>query len=125
MGVVIMSEEMGKRLKYLRDKCGYKQNFIAEKIGVKNNTLSGYESGYRTPDPETLSKLADIYNVSTDYLINGTEQNNMYNVPNDFNVMALREITKKYDVDLTNEEDKERLEKIISAFWKRKHHTHD
>mgnify|MGYP005750450845 CR=1 FL=1 len=68
-----MSEIMGKRLKYLREKSGFAQKFVAEKIGVKNNTLSGYESGRREPDSETLRKLADFYEVTTDYLHGRTD----------------------------------------------------
>lgn len=63
-----MGEIMGKRLRLLREKSGLSQKFVAEKIGVKNNTLSGYESGNREPDSEILTKLADFYEVSTDYL---------------------------------------------------------
>ncbi|MFX3617940.1 MAG: helix-turn-helix domain-containing protein [Sporolactobacillus sp.] len=63
---------MARRLKSLRESKGYKQNFIADKIGIKNNTLSGYESGARKPDPETLSRLADMYEVSVDYLLGRT-----------------------------------------------------
>jgi len=63
-----MGEIMGKRLRLLREKSGLSQKFVAEQIGVKNNTLSGYESGNREPDSETLTKLADYYEVSTDYL---------------------------------------------------------
>jgi HTH-type transcriptional regulator, competence development regulator len=64
-----MSELLGKRLKYIREKKGYAQKFVAEKIGIKNNTLSGYESGRREPDSDTLRKLAQFYEVTTDYLI--------------------------------------------------------
>lgn len=85
-----MGEIMGKRLRLLREKSGLSQKFVAEQIGVKNNTLSGYESGNREPDSETLTKLADYYEVSTDYLhgrsdnIKGlTAQNNNYHSLNE------------------------------------------
>ncbi|MFC4323669.1 helix-turn-helix domain-containing protein [Litchfieldia salsa] len=65
--------ELWERLKLCRDKSGFQQNDIAKKIGVKNNTLSSYESGARRPDYETLVKLAEIYEVSTDYLLKGKE----------------------------------------------------
>ncbi|OES45843.1 helix-turn-helix domain-containing protein [Domibacillus iocasae] len=68
-----MSEILGKNLKLLREKLGYAQKDIAAKIGVKPNTLSGYESGSRTPDPDTMVKLAEIYEVSLDYLLGRTD----------------------------------------------------
>jgi transcriptional regulator with XRE-family HTH domain len=75
IGEIVMdtSKTMAQRLKMLREKKGYKQNFIAEKVGIKSNTLSGYESGARRPDPEILAKLGDIYEVSTDYIIGRTD----------------------------------------------------
>jgi transcriptional regulator with XRE-family HTH domain len=75
IGDLIMdtSKIMAQRLKTLRENKGYKQIFIAEKVGIKSNTLSGYESGARRPDAEILAKLADIYEVSTDYIIGRTD----------------------------------------------------
>lgn len=72
-GVNTVSGIMGKRLKQLREKSGLQQKFVADKIGVKNNTLSGYESGNREPDSQTLTKLADFYEVTTDYLHGRTD----------------------------------------------------
>lgn len=64
---------LGKRLKELREERGYLQKFVADKLGIKSNTLSGYENGTRMPDPEMLSNLADLYHVSTDYLLGRTD----------------------------------------------------
>lgn len=58
-----------KRLKKLREKSGYLQKFVADKLGIKSNTLSGYENGTRSPDPDMLIALAKLYNVTTDYLL--------------------------------------------------------
>lgn len=40
-----MSDKLSKRLKNLRESKGYLQKYVADKIGVKSNTLSGYENG--------------------------------------------------------------------------------
>lgn len=61
--------KLGTMLKKLRDQNNYSQIYVANKIGVKNNTLSGYESGRREPDLNTLVRLADLYDVSVDYLL--------------------------------------------------------
>lgn len=42
---------------------------VAEDIGITQRTYSNYESGRRQPDPETLLKIADYFNVSVDYLL--------------------------------------------------------
>ncbi|GAA0471718.1 helix-turn-helix transcriptional regulator [Alkalibacillus silvisoli] len=75
--------ELHERLRLCREQKELKQNSVAEKIGVKNNTLSSYEKGDRTPDYKTLVKLADLYEVSVEYLIRGRsprplEDNNLH-----------------------------------------------
>lgn len=65
--------EFHERLKAVREKKDIRQKEAAEKVGIKNNTLSSYESGDRKPDYDTLIKLADIYEVSVEYLLRGAE----------------------------------------------------
>jgi transcriptional regulator with XRE-family HTH domain len=60
---------LGKRLKMERVKRNWSQKYVAEKIGITNTVLSNYERDYRDPDTETLKKLADLYEVSVDYLL--------------------------------------------------------
>lgn len=57
------------RLKELRLKNNFLQKELAEMIGVDRTTFSKYETGASEPDFETLLQLADIFNVSTDYLL--------------------------------------------------------
>lgn len=64
---------LARRLRTLREEHGYLQKFVADKLGIKSNTLSGYENGTRSPDPSMLSNLADLYNVSIDYLLGRTD----------------------------------------------------
>jgi transcriptional regulator with XRE-family HTH domain len=71
---------LGKRLKHLREKHSYSQKRVADSIGISNVQLSRYESGDRNPDPELISKFADFYDVSTDYLHGRTDfPNNVQN----------------------------------------------
>ncbi|WP_342441789.1 helix-turn-helix transcriptional regulator [Lysinibacillus sp. FSL K6-0075] len=67
---------LARRLRSLREERGYLQKFVADKLGIKSNTLSGYENGTRSPDPSMLSNLADLYNVSIDYLLGRTNIRN-------------------------------------------------
>ena len=59
----------GNILKSLRKKAGLTQKQLAEKMGVTASVVSYYELSERTPSPETLIKLANIFHVSTDYLL--------------------------------------------------------
>lgn len=40
-----------------------------EKIGIAQPTLSAWENGKKTPSVEAIERMADLYGVSTDYLL--------------------------------------------------------
>ena len=60
---------MMKKLKELRKIHGLTQTELGNKIGTTKSTISMYENGLHEPDLETLRKLADIFNVSVDLLL--------------------------------------------------------
>lgn len=57
------------RLISLRKEKGLSQYSLADKLGCSRGLISNYEQGRREPDFNTLLKLADYFNVSTDYLL--------------------------------------------------------
>lgn len=59
-------------LKLLRNEKQFRQEDIAEKLSIARQTYSSWETGERTPDIESLIKLADLYNVSLDFLVGRT-----------------------------------------------------
>lgn len=65
-------------IKNLRLQYGYTQAFIAEKLNVKQNTYSQYETGAREISIDILIALADIYNTSTDYILGLTDEEERY-----------------------------------------------
>jgi len=91
---------LAKRLKMLREKHGYLQKFVADKLGIRSNTLSGYETGTRSPDPEMLVKLAELYNVTTDYLLGITDIPFVDNEQNRKNAIIEKIKTEFSDADL-------------------------
>lgn len=64
----------GKRLAALRREKGLSQAELAKLLNVAQSTIAMYESTRRTPDPVTLKRLADFFNVSVDYLVGRTER---------------------------------------------------
>lgn len=64
------------RLKELRKAKGMTQNEVAKVIGYSSLSYARYEKGEREPDINTLCKLADYFEVSVDYLIGRTVQEN-------------------------------------------------
>ena len=61
-------------LKELRSQKGVSQQVVADFLGTSRQAYSNYENGNRTPDTETLLKLAEFFNVSTDVILRGTEK---------------------------------------------------
>ena len=57
-----------ERLKNLRKNKGLLQQDMADKIGVTKSAYGYYEQGKTTPDIVTAKKIAEILNVSIDYL---------------------------------------------------------
>jgi transcriptional regulator with XRE-family HTH domain len=66
-----LSKALSERLKSSRENKNFKQNKIAEMLDIHNSTLAKYESGDREPDTKTLIRLADLYEVSLEWLIAG------------------------------------------------------
>lgn len=65
-------EVFGKRLKELRKANGYTIEQFAEAVGISKSTVGYYENNNRMSDIEILSRIADVLNVSADYLIGKT-----------------------------------------------------
>lgn len=66
----------GKRLREARIERHMTQMEVAEAVNIAHRTYQNYEQGIREPAYETLVNLADILNVSTDYLLGRTEKKN-------------------------------------------------
>lgn len=67
---VIMTQTiLSERLAKARTKKGYTQQQIAEFLECNRATVTNYENGKRTPDVDTIVKLAKLYEVSADYLL--------------------------------------------------------
>ena len=63
--------EFGGRLKALREKNGFTQDYIGEYVGVCRATISGYETRGYQPSHEKLMKLSEVLGVSIDNLLYG------------------------------------------------------
>ncbi len=65
--------KFGEVLAKLRKEKGYLQKEVAAYLHVTVATVSNYEKDVHTPDLQTLIRLADFYEVSTDYLLQRTK----------------------------------------------------
>ncbi|MGI2294126.1 helix-turn-helix domain-containing protein [Paenibacillus sp. GXUN7292] len=65
---------LGLRIKELRKKSKLTQKGLASKLGIDHTTISKWEADVYEPDTTTLSKLADLFDVDTDYLLCRTDK---------------------------------------------------
>lgn len=71
-----MENMTGKILTELREKHGWSKSTVAKKLGLKAmSTYANWEYGLRKPDGEMIVKIAELYGVSTDYLLTGIDKN--------------------------------------------------
>ena len=71
--------DFGKKLKELRLQANLTQKQLAERVGVTKSVISFYELQERSPSPDVLVKLSEIFHVSTDYLL-GLERKNVIDI---------------------------------------------
>lgn len=69
------------RLQKARKRKHLKQREVAEHLQIATRSYQNYEGGQREPDFETLVALADLLDVSTDYLLGRTDEPSPYPSP--------------------------------------------
>lgn len=105
-----------KRLKELRLQNKLTQQQVAKAIGKTYQAYSYYENGKRDPDTETLKLLAELFNVSTDYLLESDINTENKKIPKD-----LKKILEEEEVTLNgrmvSEEEKEQMLRVLEALY--------
>ncbi|MED0687935.1 helix-turn-helix domain-containing protein [Anoxybacillus ayderensis] len=117
---------LGDRLKRLRLEKKLTQEELGKKINVTKVSISGYENGNRTPDTETLQKLADFFNVTTDYLLGRTDDPNPPESDNEElgTLARINQLIKEYgieqmgffDIEKWKQLSEEEIEEIVKHF---------
>lgn len=62
-------DTFGKKLKHLRSLRKKQQKEVAIELGISKTGYSAYENDLRMPGVQMLIKIADYYNVTTDFLL--------------------------------------------------------
>ena len=68
-------QTIGNRIRELREDKDLRQIDVSHAPGIDQKTLSNYETGKTNPDSYSILKLADFFQVSTDYLLGCTNLN--------------------------------------------------
>ncbi|WP_196593350.1 helix-turn-helix domain-containing protein [Pectinatus sottacetonis] len=92
---------ISKRIKELRTEKNLTQKELANLLSLTPKMISFYELGQRTPPSDIILKLAEIFNVSTDYLL-GRESDEYDKLSNE-------------NLPKLNKKDKKDISKILDA----------
>lgn len=94
-----------KRLVELRKEKGLTQQEVANAINIVRATYAQYEIGRREPDFETLKKIAQLFDCTTDYLLGRTSMRKPYEYQQDLEII-LKENNLQYDGTVLTDEEK-------------------
>lgn len=92
-------EKFSYRLTVLLDENNMTQTQLAEKIGTSNVTICRYLTGERTPRIDVLTKIAKEFNVSLDYLLGISDDKNIKNSDENFDLNIALAINKLFSSD--------------------------
>ena len=67
---------MNKKIKQLREARGLSQRDLGRMVGVNASAVNRWESGEKKPELVNLVRLADLFEVTLDYLMGRTENKN-------------------------------------------------
>ena len=69
-----MNRVLPKRIKELRESRKVSRSALSELCGLSRNMIGAYERGEADPSTATVCALADVFGVSTDFLLGRTDQ---------------------------------------------------
>lgn len=69
-----MKTKIAENIKFYRKQMGMTQQELAERLNGQKSLVSNYENGYSTPDIFTLCRLADIFDVTLDELVEWNDE---------------------------------------------------
>ncbi|WP_313164675.1 helix-turn-helix transcriptional regulator [Sedimentibacter sp.] len=79
---------VGKIIRKLRIEKGITQNELSNYLGLTPKMISFYELSERFPPYDIINKLADYFNVSTDYLLGRSDIKNPEKLLSDYSNLS-------------------------------------
>ena len=101
-----------QRLKQLRQERGWSQGQLAKKIGGDPQRIAKYEQGINRPPSEMMIKLAQIFEVSLDYLMLGKDDAPLGKVKDEKLVKQINHLNE------LSEKDQEVVAVLLESFIK-------
>lgn len=110
---------LGERIQQLRKEKRLTQAALASNIGVSVAQLTRYETQGVQPNAEALKRMAMVFGISIDFLVNGTVEQKAENALTNAKMLSLFK-----QVESMPEEDRTVVFKLIEAFAIKKQLEH-
>ena len=104
-----MKYEIGKRIKFFREKLGLSQKEVADRLNISNAKLSNWEKGTNRPPADFIANICTVLDVTADELLGLNSKGNQpkYN-------LSFQEKEHLNNYRRLNDERKKRIDKIIN-----------
>lgn len=109
---------VGDKIAELRNRRGLSQYQLAKMLNVATSTLGMYETNKRKPNVEMLEKIADVFDVTTDYLL-GRDKADTKNPQNDLS-RNQKLVAYSIDPDISDEERQDIINLVKIAMKNRR-----
>jgi Predicted transcriptional regulators len=104
---------MENRIAELRKEKHWTLKELGDKLDIRDSTLSQYETGKRNPPLGLLKEIANIFNVSLEYLTRGTDRRD-FPIKNDMDALNLIDHLYKKEIQMTSISE---LTSLRLSFW--------
>lgn len=91
------AKDIGKRIKALRKHENLTQTEFGEKIGVKGNTVTGYENGTRRPSDSVINYISLVFQIDQTWLRTGEGGDDVVFLPDSSQMDELSQIRLKFN----------------------------
>ncbi len=66
--------DIADRIRYLRDKNGMTQSYLAKRLGISRSAVNSWEMSLSSPSLANIIEMTQIFHVSADYLLSVSDR---------------------------------------------------
>lgn len=111
-----MGNITGKRIRKLREDLKLTGCEFGKKLDVTKTAVSNWENGNRTPDIDTINKIADFCDVSADYLLGRTDNPNYSLLKSNYKGKEIELVINSKNSSYSQEQIQNLIDKLASMY---------
>ena len=112
-----MDNNIGYRISELRKQAGMSQFQLAKVLDIATSTLGMYETGKREPSLKVMNRIANYFNVTTDYLLGRPEKKDDDDKVDYVALDKALDNARSFDGEPMDKHDREILRGILKGYF--------